>query len=251
LQAGTDLTLSGGGEWSPTGGLNLSAGATIHFTGGDYSLAGGGSLAGTLDTATAATVRLTTGTFSLQQGAAITGDGFLQVAGATLEVAGNVTARNFDLNFGTLSGPGVFSVTDTLKWIGGAMSGSGSTDLGSGATMYVLGTAAGDDNRYLLGRTFNNAGTIIWIGIRPIITDDNGATFNNLASGTILARSDSGFVNQDVNSSLGVTFNNAGTLRKEAGTGVMLFDVGTFNVTVRPRSRVSGSENPKGLWLTL
>ncbi|CAG0927910.1 hypothetical protein TFLX_00690 [Thermoflexales bacterium] len=132
----------------------------------------------------------------------------IRLAGGTLELGqASVLSDTFILSGGTLGGTGALSVTGVLSWTGGTMSGSGTT------------TALGDllltgpsPKLWRDGRTLINAGTAVWNG--GYLWGINHATFNNRAGATFQIE-----VDNFIYASSGVTFTNAGTLVKSAGSG--------------------------------
>jgi hypothetical protein len=78
----------------------------------------------------------------------------------------------------------------------------------------------------LQGRRIENAGTATWTGTGTILLE-TGAVWNNQTGALFDARNDETF-----SAAGGGVFNNAGTFRKSAGTGVTLFGPGAaFNNT--------------------
>ena len=114
------------------------------------------------------------------------------------------------LSQGTLGGTGTLTVTETMNWTGGEMGGGGTTAIAPGATLTIdassVGMAAG-------GRTIANQGTIDWLRGNVNASGSARLSVNNQPGGLFDIRT---------NASLGATgsvFNNAGLVRKSAGTG--------------------------------
>src|ERR1019366_1581270 len=126
----------------------------------------------------------------------------------------------------TLTGAGNLTVNGTPNWANGAMSGTGTTTIGSGG---VLAIGSGGET---LGRTLNNGGVGTWAGGN--LTMSAGVAFNNLAGGTFDITADgrlSGGATTPINNSglfrqtagtastiVTVPFNNSGTLQVQAVT---------------------------------
>jgi hypothetical protein len=155
----------------------------------------------------------------------------LAIDRATLTVGGpSVVSANGHLDFlvsqSVLTGAGNLTVNGTLNWANGAMSGTGTTTIGSGG---VLAIGSGG---VTFGRTLTNAGTGSWSGGN--LTMSAGVAFNNLAGGTFDITADGrlgGAATTPVNNSglfrqtagtvstiVTVPFNNSGTLQVLAAT---------------------------------
>ncbi len=123
---------------------------------------------------------------------------------------------------GLLSGSGTLTVNGLYTWTGGSMEigvgGAGTTVLNGGMTL------SGTGSRQLVGRTLTNAnnGTMVWTG--GALSLSAGATINNPSGSTFDVQSD-----EDIGDGFGFNvLNNAGMLRKSAGTGVTMIG-GVFN----------------------
>jgi len=125
------------------------------------------------------------------------------------------TVATFQQTAGTLTGAASFTVTDSLVWNGGTMSGAGTTFIDSAATA----TLGGSIDRQLITRTLSNAGTLNWSGTGQFVLNggkiDNSGAFNLLSDATMAVGSPA-------------TFNNlaGGTLVKSGGTGVSTISIG-------------------------
>src|SRR6185295_8857068 len=107
------------------------------------------------------------------------------------------------------------TITGTVNWAGGSMTGAGATTVPAGAT---LNLTTGLGNHLFLARTLNNAGTAILTqgGTSGTVFFLQAGTFNNQAGGVFDVRADRG-----INSNGGTNlFANAGVVRKSAGTGL-------------------------------
>ncbi|NCO36038.1 MAG: hypothetical protein AUJ92_17565 [Armatimonadetes bacterium CG2_30_59_28] len=148
-------------------------------------------------------------------------NGKLIISGGSLDIASNSQCSDLDLTGGTLSGVGLLDVSGTLTWTSGTMSGSGVTTIPAGATLNI----SGNTDRLFQSRTINNLGTTTWTGTGRIL-GEYGAVFNNQSGGVFDIQNDVEFQS---NYSTQPTFNNAGTLKKSAGTGTSTFSVKVNN----------------------
>ncbi|KAF0176670.1 MAG: repeat-containing protein [Limisphaerales bacterium] len=208
---------------------------------GTLSLAGGGTSSGTFTNLAGATLTFSGGTQTLNDGASFTGAGTNQIAGGTVNVNAGATASAaglFELSSGTLGGTGTFLVTSgsQFNWPGGTMAGTtGVTVITNGATLIASSGADKD-----LRRRLDNYGTVTWTAGRilghatPTLNNYAGALFDAQVDATLFDSAD-GTVK---------TFNNAGTLRKSAGTGTTTV-YGTFNLGGTANVQ-TGTLNPIG-----
>jgi hypothetical protein len=207
----------------------LNNSGTVDVQSGTLQLTGGG--AGTATSVWQAegpgALDVHTGTLALAGGATFTGLGVEETDFfGTVQVNGAVTAQNFTIAGGGLTGSGTFTVTGTLDWTGGTINDpNGTISIPVGATLKV----EGNSDKSITGGTMNLAGTTIW---------KDGGNF--------------GFSNAIINNQVGATFtiqnaqnmggagghlNNAGTLTREAVSGqtsISVFNTftnsGTINV---------------------
>ena len=189
-------------------------GRAIVAAGATHQLASGGVATGIFEAVGGGLVEFTHGVYSLNDGAQLIGGGLHRINDATLSVDGSVTAQNLEMvsNGAVLTGSGTMTVTETLNWTRGMMSGSGRTVIAEGATCDVGST----DNVGLNPRTFENAGKVNWIG-SAWLAYGNGAVITNRPSGVFEAQSDAYLAH-----AFGAAphFDNAGTFRKSPGTGI-------------------------------
>ena len=137
------------------------------------------------------------------------GAGPVRVGGATLTVNSALSTSNFELTAGTVTGGDTITVTGSMNWSSGTMSGSGVTTIQSGATLTVpIGTSTLDT------RTLDNSGTITWTGGTFYV--NSPAVLNNLSGALFDMQSDN---TMSWNVTGTGTFNNSGTFRKSAGAG--------------------------------
>jgi hypothetical protein len=181
-------------------------------------------------------------------------------------VAGAVSAANFAQDAGRLDGAGTLTVTGGFDWTGGTQggTGTGTTVLGAGVVLTIRGGTHAFDGRqidntlgsinwssgtvtstagnsfrnvglltisssgndtFLSGGTLNNAGTVVRSGANDWYLQD-GAVVNNLP-GALFDVQNNGRI-YDLEGA--ATFNNQGTFRRSAGTGLMDLTAGlSFN----------------------
>src|SRR6185295_3712040 len=109
------------------------------------------------------------------------------------------------------------AVSGAFSWTGGTMSGTGSTNIGASGSL-ALTTG---NTKVLSARTINNSGTITWAST-GWIDGNTSPVINNLAGATFDATGDALF---RLNGTGIPTFNNAGVLRKTAGSAASEFQV--------------------------
>src|SRR4029079_14542316 len=130
------------------------------------------------------------------------------------------TSLTLNGNGADLTGTTDLTISGLFHWTYGTLAGSGQLNanggiLMDGDTRWQLS----DDNKFLDGRTVNNAGTAVWTGGH--ITAYNGAVINNLAGATFESRSgyDMTYAQYGFTGGLGgegalATFHNAGMFIK-------------------------------------
>ncbi len=204
---GTFVKSAGTGATS-FNGVGFDNHMTVRVQAGTLALRGGGFDTGTFDVGTGASLAFTAGTHTLNPGVAFSGPGSVQVGGfATVTVSADVTASNFELAGGILDGAGTLRVSN-LVWTGGAMSGTGSTDVADSMSI------SGGNPKVFDRRTINlGVAVATWSGTGRILAG-NGATLNNGPLATFEAQNDQFF-----SSAGAATFNNAGTFTKSGGLG--------------------------------
>ena len=211
LQVDGSVTITLNRALVVAGAFEQSAG-TINGP-GDLGLGGpstwtGGTMAGTGTTRVAATAALTLGgggTKTLSR--ALDDGGLIVLSAGTLDGTGNLSTR----------------AGATLQWTGGAMAGYGITSIAAGGALQIGGSAA-----KVLLRAVDNAGTATWTGTGPILAGD-GQAFLNESGALFDARSDADY---DTANPAGGVFDNRGTFRKSAGTGVTALRNTTFSSTL-------------------
>jgi len=166
------------------------------------------------------TVNLTSGTH--QEVGVVQGEGSLRIEeNSTLELANSTEAssiKSLTLLVGTLKGAGTIKVSGSFSWIEGAMKGSGSTVVDSGASGTI------EFGVQLAGRTLVNEGTITYVSSYIEMTEgsriENVGTFNANSEGVGIAREGEGTA---------PVFVNRGTFRKTEGAGATTIAVNFEN----------------------
>jgi hypothetical protein len=203
---------------------SVTGAGTVQFFGATSDVSGSYNLAGMNSTTSV------TGSANFTGNLASLGT-YFSISGGTASISKNVSISQFALANGALTGSGAVTVTTMLDWYaGGAMSGTGSTTLASGAVMDLGGDGTTEK---LDGRTFNNKGTVNWLSGSGNFELDDGVKFNNESGATFSAQSGG----MDIYSMTGATpsFNNAGTFIQAASAGTTLNGVlfnnsGTVNI---------------------
>jgi hypothetical protein len=224
LQTGATLRLLGNG--TDTGSFTVNSGATLRFEGTNWVVSGSFNLA-----ATDALVRFIAGTVALNAGTSFMGDGLFYIVGGTVSVNTAISVANAaiagisTLTTSTLTGSGTFTVTTTLGWTGGTMTGTGTTMIARGAALNM--NVPNNVDRYLLGgRHLSNAGTVTWATAG--ISIGGGSLIDNEQNGVFDIQND----NSILYGGGGATFLNEGLFRKSAGTGTTQVNPGvSFNNT--------------------
>jgi beta-propeller repeat-containing protein len=233
---GTGLTLSGGGSCGSAcnGSFSVASTDTLTFAGYNIGFVLNGSIsgAGSVVFTGSSTTTTFSGTYNVTGATSVSGIGGSATANfvspATMTNVGALTVSSGLLNFssgGTISTStvtllysGVLTGTDTINasgmftWSGGTLSGS-STFNANGGISFPNGTGRG-----LSGRTLVNNGTATFKDSSySSLNMDSGAVINNPA-GSTWDFQDNSYISRGGFPPTG-TFNNAGTLKKTAGTG--------------------------------
>ena len=228
---------------------------------GTLALSGGGNSSGGFSASGAALLRFTGGTHSLTNGTRFTGNGHVQIDGATLLLGGTLNmglpaqSLALDLLTGTLAGNGTEAGNFVCTWSGGVIGGNLTNATGGSIVVTNTGlkTLGG-------GAVLNNQGTIVWFGPGQIYNYGGAvsdtATINNQSNGLFAVAADGQVFHNDYNPS---TINNLPGARfvKSAGTnatsinhflfdssgeisadiGGLLFD---YQLAFKPNARVTG-----------
>jgi hypothetical protein len=249
VQAGT-LEIDGSFSNANTaaGAISVSAGAALDLGGG------GSSSAGAFKVATSGTLDFSGGIFSLTAG---TIQGATTLTGGTLECGANAVtiAGAFTQSGGILDGSGAVTLTGAANFTGAAGV-VGQT--GAGRTILQGKTTVGIDFALDDGRVLQNDGTLLWtagnfeLGRNPAgvsggsarIRNDAGATFTITCNGSISGYSGNmSLINAGTliksgsagNTTIGVLFNNVGTVSVTTGTLELVGDVigpgGVFKIS--------------------
>jgi uncharacterized repeat protein (TIGR01451 family) len=180
IQAGGSLTLAGtgtigsGSKLRVSGGtLTIASGTTTFQSGSQFEFTGG-----SVNIQSGATVDFPTGSSGASTGGILSGAGTLSVSGGSLSIGGVTSPGVFSLSAGTLTGPGFLSVTNSMTWSGGTMTGSGGAELAGTGIGTINGANGASAAMVLDGRAFNNYGTIHYTApaAYPLLLT-NGANF--------------------------------------------------------------------------
>jgi hypothetical protein len=193
---------------------NISGAGAIRFSGGTTNLNGGtyNVTAGTQ--ATGGTTNFNAGVNLVNVGAALTVSASFGNLNFSSGEAINITTLN--MSAGTLSGSDNLTISGATNWTGGIMGGNGQT-----TTNGSLAITANNSSE-LAGRTLNIIGgaTVTAVGGFPAFRANNGAVINN--AGLFDVQGDATLLHASAAGPPGAipTFNNTGTFRKSAGTGI-------------------------------
>src|SRR3989441_512355 len=199
-------------------------GNVVNVQTGTLRLASGGTSTANVAVSAPATLEVSGGVHNWN-GISITGGGPTVISGGTASTTGANGSVNLTLSGGTLTGGGGLTITGTMSWTGGLMSGTRTTPIAARATLNNRGTAP----EALSQRTLTNNGTTTWAGTGTISSGD-GAVFSNQAGATFSIQNDSAFDNSQFGTL--TQFNNNGTVTKSPGTGITTFSVAFNNGNV-------------------
>ncbi|MCC5884910.1 MAG: filamentous hemagglutinin N-terminal domain-containing protein [Gammaproteobacteria bacterium] len=225
--------------------LSLATGMTLTQNGGSITTPGTFDVRGTL-TQQAGT--LSAGTIQFPAGGSAMLSGTLTanaaaISGGSLGIGGTANIGMLGLSAGNLGGPGVINVSNRVDWIGGAINGVGTLNLGSASTGTISGAG-----RTLTGFTLNNAGTLA-LGSNLALA--GGATLRNTGTLNIAGAGGAGVT---LSGSAAETLDNGGSLvastpltlgvRTVTGGG---FTAPTLTLSANtPMSVIGGSMNVAG-----
>jgi hypothetical protein len=235
--AGTVLKTAGTGTCQilPTA---FNSSGLVEVQAGTLQVGGSGSASsGSFTAGVGAILSWTSG--GITNGASFSGAGENRVSGGTLD--GTVSSTNLVISgpvggISTVSGAailrggtvdGTMEITGALDWQSGSV--HGTLSIANGGTLAISGTGA--SHELAEGGTVNNSGTVTWNNgyIFRTATDVSATScsINNLAGGVFnITTNTQAYVN-----SKPWSFNNAGTLRKTAGTGTCDIQPTAFNST--------------------
>jgi uncharacterized repeat protein (TIGR01451 family) len=248
IQPGGSLTVLGGtiangaslrvngGTLTLNGGITIGNGGAVNVNSGTLEIGGAGSVSfdngsnftfasGSVNIDSGGIVNFKTGSNGASTGGVFSGPGELSITGGTLNIGAVTSPGIFSLTAGTLDGPGFLSVTNTLYWDGGTMTGSGGSELAGGGSGVLSGTSGAMN---LTSRTFNNYGYINYAvdptsGNSPL-TLNGSAVFNTYGTFDFTA---DGSISGGPSSSFGVFPN--GVVRKTGGGGTSTINAPTTN----------------------
>jgi uncharacterized repeat protein (TIGR01451 family) len=228
------LSVTGVFQHTVAGTLNISAPLNVQ-SGGTLTSSGGGNIvllgtagvshAGTFDAQASSFINFASATHQFNSGAAFSaGTGTYKLTGATLSLNTNVSAPNFGLLSGSITGGSNLDVTTNFAWSGGSMAGAGTTTI-SGTGSFTSGPLTLNRNLVIGGNTTMNAAS--GLSVQTTATVTNNATFT-VQSGDVLC-----------SSCTTASFANNGTIQKNAGgtsnwsvpitgTGSLSVTAGTF-----------------------
>ncbi len=205
VQSGT-LNLGIGG--SATGTFEVSANATLQFSGGTYTLSSASSITG------AGLVLLSGGTVNDGGNFVISGTNTISGGTFNLNSPATMSVSNLNLSVGTLGGSAPVAVNGPFNWTGGTINNTGGVTLnGISSLTASVGQMSLDSGGLLI-----NAGPLTWSGSGLNFTFSS-ATLTNLATGTITITTDVSTQNGGGVNTIG----NAGLIRKTGGTGTTAF----------------------------
>lgn len=207
---------------------NSSVGS-VTVSAGTLSLNGGGTNTATLALG-ANTLRFAASTYNLNPGTSITGTGTIEVDGATLVLGTPVTVANAILSAGAISGDNL-SVTGTLTWTEGTMTGPGVTTVANLVSTELAAPRILDGRALTVNSTASVApGLINHLTLDNTSSITNNGTFDLTAAGDIITN---GAGSSDI-------INN-GTLRKTGTAGAARIDVPVVNTTGSTLQALNGS----------
>src|SRR5262249_48978457 len=153
---------------SSSGTFSVAATATLEFAAG-YTLVSTSSVSGPGTVVFRGTMVMVAGTYAVSGGT--------MVADGAGNFARDGTPPRLTVGGGTLTGSTTVTVTGTLTWTAGIMSGSGTTSIGSAGTLSI----GGPGFKGLSQRTLASSGTTTWAAGAGYVFVSDGSTWNNRA----------------------------------------------------------------------
>jgi hypothetical protein len=209
-----------------SGRFQVAAGATLDFEGPSFSLSASSGItgAGTVDFDVPATVTLpanynVTGTTNVNLGMVV--------------FAHNATAGGLVLQGGEIGVTDGLTVTDQLMWTDGGIVGNNNAVLTANGGAVL----SSDNEKWLVNVTFVNNGSATWSGAGALLFID-GAGWNNAANSVLDAQGDSAMFYL---SGRPASFQNAGTLKKSAGSGTTYVTVPITNTNTGTVQGLAGT----------
>ncbi len=210
-------------DWPETGSVEVGGGTLL--------VSRPATLNGTIDLAEGVPLELASVAHTATGDFVLTGTGFLRLTGGSLTLptaADGLELARFVQTAGIVDGEGVLTITDSLHWSGGIMSGATTTYVAPDAVALLTGSS----KTLTGGRTFLNRGTITWTGgalqltgTDPVTTINEGILTVEGAQlltwgGTSVGKS---FVNDGTytateGGSIQLAFTNNGMLNAQGGT---------------------------------
>jgi hypothetical protein len=185
---GSTVAIDGLGADSSLNGLILEPGTTLRVNARQLTLTSGGNISGVLDAEGTGNITFRNGTFDVSATAAFAGLGQYYENGATVNILADLNAPvNWWHDGGTLAvAPNhtftvVGSNSSTFLWTNGSISGPGSVDIQSGATLSLTGNGA---HWLESGATLTNEGTGSWTGAGDFLVS-SGSVFQNAGTFTV------------------------------------------------------------------
>ncbi|NCR71712.1 MAG: hypothetical protein GPI93_11170 [Microcystis aeruginosa LG13-12] len=236
--AGTLKKTAGTGTTTISTQLNNTG--TVQVQTGTLNLTGGGSSSGVFQVNSGANLAFGGGTYNITGGSVTTGN--LNITSGTITITGATVS---DLNSLAVSG-GSLTVNENINKSNNVTLSSGT--FGSGKTT-LKGTTniSGTNAKSVDTRTIENQGTVTWTNGDIYLY--NGANWNNTATGVFDIQGNNGFIYWSGNQP---KLNNAGTLKKTAGTGTttistQLNNTGTVQVQTGTLN-LTGGGSSSGNW---
>jgi hypothetical protein len=198
---------------------------------GTINFAGGATLGGSFQANSGAAINFTGGTYTLSSPPNFQGPGTVQITTTTL----NAFTGTFTLSGSTLVGQNTVAATGTINLNG--------TSLGNGASLTIASNAVLNlQTAITFSGVLTNQGTVNWLA-GNVTVSTNGPT----VTGAIWNQTGALFdikCDQALNfNALLATFNNAGSLRKSAGSGTTTITVKLDNTgTIQAQTGVIGAQ---------
>ncbi len=196
-------------------GVTLGGSGTIALGTSSFLSVADGTQAGPITLGTSAVFSIPSSTYTFANGTSISGTGTVNIAGGQLDVtATSLNIPILNLSVGTLGGTGIVNITGNSGWLGGTMSGSGTTNVVSGGLLNIQGSGG----KAIATRTLSTSGAgTIQVSGTGTINVSSGASINN--AGTLQINADNIFNNGGAAGAI----TNTGTITKSAATGTTFF----------------------------
>lgn len=159
---------------SPVLNNNTAGGGVTVFT-GTLALSGGGTADAPFTIDSGAILDFPSGAYTMTPNGTVTGGGTLSVTGGTVSIGGVTTPGGLFMTGGMLTGNGFLSITSTMMWSGGTITGTGGTELAGSGSGFIDGAVA---QPVLDGRVFNLYGYLVYDATTNPLLLANAAVFN-------------------------------------------------------------------------